>query len=422
VRLPHRRGAWAVVAAGLAAAAAVALALIAGRSDQLARAAPSGPPATATGLLPFADRYARCQGMWYGSAERHRCLGPAIRELERRLARLRRANAPRDALIAVDVRLSMARAALREPVRPRPPRWRQGFHLSPAQVTRARSILAGSRVLAEMAGGQRVAIEDIGPYRRSGVGTIGAFAIVRWPRPVTLRDFAWPAVDGCKDGRPFRGERRVRIPLVEDLRQVAVTVDFRSGRVVSISRGPDDLGGGSAPPPPPVPDPSALVLDAGDLPWAVAPDPYRSRFGGLSEGTPASLSCALGAVGRYEGAAVLLRAGSDPAARDLVVSAAVVTESARAAARLARVARPLAAFMGFRPRPVATDRRVGDATWLYSAFARGSGANLSGLAVVWREGRLAGMVFVSGAGGGDAGSAVALAMAQEARMAAAGAG
>jgi hypothetical protein len=125
-------------------------------------------------------------------------------------------------------------------------------------------------------------------------------------------------------------------------------------------------------------------------------------------------------VGRYEGAAVLLRSAGDAGAPALVVSAAIVTESERAAGRLTGVARPLAAFMGFRPRPIASEARVGDATWVYAAFAKGNGANVPGLAVVWREGRLVGVVFVSGAGRDDVDSVVALAAAQQARMAGAG--
>jgi hypothetical protein len=278
--------------------------------------------------------------------------------------------------------------------------------------------MARDRILARIAGDQRITLQDIGPAQDER-GTFGAFAIVGWPRPVTLRDFAWPRLGGCQDGRPFRGSRRVRVPLVSDLSQAAVTIDLRLGRVVVIQSGPDQLGAASpsTAPTPLTPGPEGLVLGPNDFSIAHVVSTTSSFGSFVEEGMSQSLFCALGPVGRIAGHGVVLRpADGSPG---LVVSAVIVTESPAAARRLVRLARPLARFMDIRPRAIAAPRQVGDHADAYVATALSAEGRPSGPAVVWTHGRLVGAVFQTGAGAAALDALLGLADAQEARMAAA---
>lgn len=366
-------------------------------------------------LLPFADLHARCQAiLWYGSPDPPRCLAPAVRDLTRRLSRARRTGADGQTIARLEFRLGMARGALRAaPLRPgaRTPR------LTPAQVTRARGIAGRSALLAQIADGQPAAIEDVGLVQ-NGSGTVGVAFNVTWPRPVTLRDFAWPTEGGCANGRPFRGVRRVPIPLVRALTQVTVTVNFRRGRIVSIQPGPDHLALGPTPPPL-LPDPATLVLAPADLGAGYVADPAAGRFASLTEeGTPERLRCAVAATGRREGYAAVLRATTPTGSPSLVVSAVVLAQTENGARGLFRLASPLATFLGFRPRPVAAPGRVGDESVLYAAAEPGPG-RASGLGIVWREGRAIGVVFAAPRAPGAARAVFDLALRQETRMAAA---
>jgi hypothetical protein len=101
-----------------------------------------------------------------------------------------------------------------------------------------------------------------------------------------------------------------------------------------------------------------------------------------------------------------------------VVSAVVIAETEDGARGLFRLARPLATFLGYRPRPVPSSRRVGDESVLYTAGAPARGV-AAGLGAVWRHGRAIGVVFVAPRGPGVRSTTLQLAARQQARMAAA---